>query len=88
LASTNLKTENKKEVIMAESVYRFVEMVGSSTKSWEDAAKNAIETATKTLRETRVAEIKEFDIRLENGKVALYRCVVRLSFKYEPPKKR
>jgi dodecin len=72
---------------MAESVYRFIEMVGSSTKSWEDAAKNAIETATKTLRETRVAEIKEFDIRLENGKVSLYRCVVRLSFKYEPPKK-
>jgi dodecin len=72
---------------MAESIYRFIEMVGSSTKSWEDAAKNAIETATKTLRETRVAEIKEFDIKLENGKVALYRCVVRLSFKYETPKK-
>jgi dodecin len=72
---------------MAESIYRFIEMVGSSTKSWEDAAKNAIETATKTLRETRVAEIKEFDIKLEKGKVALYRCVVRLSFKYEPPKK-
>jgi dodecin len=87
LAYTNLKTENRKEAIMAESIYRFIEMVGSSKKSWEDAAKNAIETATKTLRETRVAEIKEFDIKLENGKVALYRCVVRLSFKYEPPKK-
>ena len=71
---------------MAESVYRFIEMAGASKKSWEDAAKNAIETASKTLRDTRVAEIKEFDIKLEAGKVALYRCVVRLSFKYDPKK--
>lgn len=69
---------------MSESVYRIIEMVGSSAKSWEDAAKTAVETASKTLRETRIAEIKDLDMKLENGKVVLYRCVVRLSFKYDP----
>jgi len=69
---------------MSESVYRIIEMVGSSTKSWEDAAKQAVETASKTLRDTRVAEIKDLDMKIENGKVVLYRAVVRLSFKYDP----
>ena len=69
---------------MSDSVYRIIEMVGSSTKSWEDAAKKAVETASKTLRETRIAEIKDLDMKIEKGKVVLYRCVVRLSFKYDP----
>jgi dodecin len=69
---------------MSDSVYRVIEMVGSSAKSWEDAAKKAVETASKTLRETRIAEIKDLDMKIENGKVVLYRCVVRLSFKYDP----
>ena len=71
---------------MADSVYRVIEIIGSSPKSWEDAAKTAVETASKSLRETRVAEIKELDMKLEKGKVVLYRCVVRLSFKYDPKK--
>jgi dodecin len=69
---------------MSESVYRIIEMVGSSTTSWEDAAKQAVETAAKTVRDTRVAEIKDLDMKIENGKVSLYRAVVRLSFKYDP----
>lgn len=67
---------------MSDSVYKFIEMVGTSTTSWEDAAKNAVDTAAKSLRDLRVAEIKELDMKLENDKVTLYRAVVRLSFKY------
>jgi dodecin len=69
---------------MADSVYKIIEMVGSSPKSWEDAAKTAVETASKTLRDLRIAEIKDLDIKIENGKVVLYRATVRLSFKYKP----
>ena len=68
---------------MSDSVYRFIEMVGVSTTSWEDAARNAVETASKTLRDTRVAEIKDLDIKIEDGKVALFRATVKLSFKYQ-----
>ena len=68
---------------MSDSVYRFIEMVGVSTTSWEDAAKNAVETASKTLRDTRVAEVKDLDIKIEDGKVALFRATVKLSFKYQ-----
>jgi len=68
---------------MSDSVYRFIEMVGVSTTSWEDAAKSAVETAAKTLRDTRVAEVKDLDIKIEDGKVALYRATVKLSFKYQ-----
>ena len=64
-------------------VYRVTEIIGSSTKSWEDAAKNAVETAAKTLRDLRVAEVQKLDMTVENGKVALYRARVSLSFKYE-----
>ncbi|MDP2267928.1 MAG: dodecin family protein [Deltaproteobacteria bacterium] len=67
---------------MSESVYKIIELVGSSKVSWEDAAKNAIETASKSLKELRVAEIVKLDITIENGKVALYRAKVNLSFKY------
>jgi dodecin len=64
-------------------VYRVTEIIGSSTTSWEDAAKNAVETAAKTLRDLRVAEVQKLDMTVENGKVALYRARVSLSFKYE-----
>ena len=68
---------------MSESVYRVTELVGTSKKSWEDAAKNAIETASKSLRNLRVAEISKLDMTVENGKVANFRARVQLSFKYE-----
>jgi flavin-binding protein dodecin len=64
-------------------VYRVTEIIGTSTTSWEDAAKRAVETASKTLRDLRVAEIKKLDMTVENGKVASYRARVSLSFKYE-----
>ena len=66
-----------------DSVYRVTEIVGTSTKSWEDAARNAVETAAKTLRDLRVAEIVKMDVKVENGKVKAYRARVQLSFKYE-----
>ena len=65
-----------------ESVYKVVELVGVSTKSWEDAAKHAVETAAKSLRDLRIAEITKLDLRVENGKVVAYRARVNLSFKY------
>ena len=64
-------------------VYRVTEIIGTSTKSWEDAAKNAIETAAKSLRDLRVAEIEKLDMKIEDGKVTAYRARVSLSFKYE-----
>jgi hypothetical protein len=68
---------------MPGSIYKFIDLVGTSATSWEDAAKTAVETASKTLREVRIAEIKELDMKVDAGKVALYRAKVRLSFKYE-----
>jgi len=68
---------------MSNSVYKFIEMVGTSPTSWEEAAKTAVETASQSLRDTRVAEIKDLDMKLEDGKVALFRATVRLSFKYQ-----
>jgi flavin-binding protein dodecin len=64
-------------------VYRVTEIIGTSKTSWEDAAKRAVETASKTLRDLRVAEIQKLDMTMENGKVATYRARVALSFKYE-----
>jgi flavin-binding protein dodecin len=66
----------------ADSVYKVVELVGTSSKSWEDAAKNAVETAAGSLRDLRVAEIVKQDMTVENGKVAAYRARVLVSFKY------
>jgi dodecin len=68
---------------MANSVYRVTEIVGTSTRSWEDAAKIAVQTAAKSLRDLRVAEVGNLDVTLENGKVKLYRARVKLSFKFE-----
>ena len=59
-------------------------MVGTSEKSWEDAARNAVETAGKSLKDLRIAEVGELDMRVEGGKVTAFRAKVRLSFKYEP----
>jgi flavin-binding protein dodecin len=64
-------------------VYRVTEIIGTSTTSWEDAARHAVETAAKTLRDLRVAEVHKLDMTVENGKVAAYRARVSLSFKYE-----
>ena len=72
-----------KQAEAADSVYRVTEIVGTSTKSWEEAAKNAVETAAKTLRDLRVAEIVKMDVKIENGKVKAYRVRVHLSFKFE-----
>ena len=68
---------------MAESVYKFIELVGTSPKSWEEAAALAVETAAKSLRDLRIAEIVQLDIQVEDGKVCAYRAKVKLSFKYE-----
>ena len=68
---------------MPDSVYKIVELVGSSPSSWEDAAKAAIEKAGTSLRDLRVAEVKELDVKLEGGKVVAYRAKVRISFKVE-----
>ncbi|MBP6542209.1 MAG: dodecin domain-containing protein [Piscinibacter sp.] len=65
------------------SVYRITEVVGVSEKSWEDAARNAVETAGKTLRDLRVAEVGRLDMKVDNGKVTAFRARVQLSFKYE-----
>lgn len=65
------------------SVYKVIELVGTSEKSWEDAAKNVIETAGKSLRDLRVAEVSDLDMKIENGKVTAYRARVKLSFKYQ-----
>ena len=68
---------------MAESVYKVVELVGTSTDSWEKAAKAAVDRASKSLRDLRVAEVVEQDMVIEKGKVTAYRTKVKLSFKYE-----
>ena len=67
----------------ADSVYKITEVIGTSSTSWEEAAKNAVETASSTLRDLRVAEIVKLDVKVENGRVAAYRTRVALSFKYE-----
>ena len=67
---------------MPESVYTVVELVGTSTTSWEDAAKNAVERASQSLRDLRVAEVAKLDIALDNGKMT-YRAKLNVSFKYE-----
>jgi flavin-binding protein dodecin len=66
------------------SVYKIIEVVGTSKTSWEDAAKNAVETAGRNLRELRVAEVQKLDMVVDEGKVSAYRARVSVSFKYEP----
>jgi flavin-binding protein dodecin len=83
----NRSSSWKKEKNMAkDSVYRITELVGTSKKSWEDAAANAVNTASKTLRDLRVAEVIKLDMVVEDGAVSAYRARVALSFKYDPNK--
>ena len=73
----------KKRTETASSVYRVTEIIGTSPASWEDAARNAVETAAKSLRDLRVAEVSKLDMTVEGGKVVAYRARVALSFKYD-----
>ncbi len=66
-----------------ESVYKVIELIGTSPNSWEEAAKNAVETASKSLKDLRIAEVTELDMKVEDGKVSAYRVKVKVSFKYK-----
>ena len=68
---------------MAESVYKIIELVGTSTESWEKAAKAAVDRAGKSLRDLRIAEVVQLDMQLKNGKIEAYRAKVKVSFKFE-----
>ena len=68
---------------MSDSVYKIIELVGTSTKSWEDAAKYAVETAGQTLVDLRIAEVVKLDMKIENGKILAYRARISLSIKYD-----
>jgi len=70
-------------VAMADSVYRVTELVGTSSESWEKAAASAVETASQTLRDLRIAEVVELDLQIEDGRVRAYRTRLKVSFKYE-----
>ena len=68
---------------MAESVYRVTEVIGTSTESWEAAARTAVETAARTVRDLRVAEVEKLDVTIEDGRITSYRARLNISFKYE-----
>jgi flavin-binding protein dodecin len=68
---------------VSDSIYRVTEVIGTSTQSWEEATKNAVETAAKTLRDLRVGEVVRLDVTVEDGRVTHYRARVNISFKYE-----
>ncbi|MBW2107441.1 MAG: dodecin domain-containing protein [Deltaproteobacteria bacterium] len=68
---------------MANSVYKVIELVGTSTESWEKAAAKAVEQAGKSLRDLRIAEVVKLDMKVEDGKIATYRARINVSFKYE-----
>jgi flavin-binding protein dodecin len=78
-----LPSRAERRNVMSVSTYKIIEVVATSEISWEDAAKNAVKTASKSLRDLRIAEVKQFDMRIENGKVAAYRVRLDLSFKYD-----
>ena len=69
---------------MSESVYKVIELVGTSPKSWEEAVQNAVEKAAQSLRDLRIAEVQKLDAKIENGKIITYRARVSVSFKYQP----
>ena len=71
---------------MSESIYKIIDLVGTSKNSWEEAAKNAVETAAKTLEDLRVAEVVKLDLTMDNGKISTYRARVNVSFKYHGEK--
>jgi len=68
---------------MPDSVYKVIQLVGTSEKSWEDAARHAVETASQSLKNLRIAEIEKLDMRIEDGKIVAFRAKVSLSFRYE-----
>jgi dodecin len=68
---------------MSDSVYKVIELVGTSTESWEKAAAHAVQTASKSLKNLRIAEVSELDLQLEDGKVVRYRAKVKVSFRYD-----
>ena len=68
---------------MSVGTYKIIELVGTSDVSWEEAAKNAVETASQSLRDLRIAEVKELDMKIEGGKIVAYRARLNLSFKYQ-----
>ena len=70
---------------MADSVYRITELIGTSSESWEQAAKNAVSTAAGSLRDLRIADVTKSDLVIENGAISTYRVRLEVSFKYEPP---
>ena len=67
---------------MADSVYKVIELIGTSTEGWEKAAQAAVDQASKTLRDLRIAEVSELDVQIEEGKISRYRAKVRISFRY------
>ena len=73
----------REDWFVPDSVYRVTEVIGTSVDSWEAAARNAVETAARTVRDLRVAEVEKLDVTIENGKVTSYRARVSISFKYE-----
>ena len=77
----------RKEATKGESVYKIITLIGTSTESWERAAAVAVERASKTLQDLRIAEVEELDMHLENGKILAYRAKVRVSFKYHGEEK-
>jgi flavin-binding protein dodecin len=81
MGSTGKKSKEGRA--MPESVYKVIELVGTSSESWEKAAKAAVDKASKTLRDLRIAEVATLDMHLEDGKVLAYRAKVKVSFKYE-----
>jgi len=68
---------------MPESIYNVINLIGTSDKSWEDAARNAVDTACKSLRNLRIAEVEKLDLKVEHGKVVAFRARLKLSFKYD-----
>jgi flavin-binding protein dodecin len=83
MQAANEANREEWEAVVAESVYKIIELVGTSTESWERAASAAIERASKSLRDLRIAEIVQLDMQIADGKVEAYRAKVKVSFKFE-----
>ena len=77
------KFDERKDTYVAESVYKIIELVGTSSESWEKAATAAVARASSSLRDLRIAEVTELDLQIEGGQVTAYRAKVKVSFKYE-----
>jgi flavin-binding protein dodecin len=85
LSSSSVRQDSsrRKESGMAESVYKVIEIIGTSSESWEKAAEAAVKTASKSVKDLRIAEVVEMDLQIENGKVTSYRTKLSVSFKYQ-----